>query len=205
MLLAAGVDPNVTRWSNDGMSWTKDGQCETLHAGLCHFLIHPDHDGLFSTHIMPSRSGGAKEGSVNQTWEEVLEDFEFWARKVKEEIEQPDPWGAYALAAFGSTPGHETDNAPFTHTEAEQVTSSVQQLLDYIQKEVPEYASVKKEFNIQFERIAEQAKNGTGRIDWKNQFVGLLINLFMALSLAPDRATLIWSYWARLVNNWLLP
>ncbi|MGE4459977.1 MAG: hypothetical protein AB7D31_12030 [Stenotrophomonas sp.] len=205
LLLVAGIDPNVTRWSNAGMSWTRNGECETLHAGLCHFLLLPDSDGRFSMHFMPSWNGGTKEGFVNQTWKEVLEAFDFWTHKVKEELEQPDPWGTYALAALGSTPGHETDNAPFTHAEAEHVTSAVQQLIEYIQTEVPEYDSVKEEFNPQFERIAEQARSGTGRIDWKNQFVGLLINLFVALSLAPDRASLIWSYWARLINNLLLP
>jgi hypothetical protein len=204
LLVAAGVDPNVTRWSNAGMGWTRDNECETLHAGLCHFLLSPDNDGQFSMHLMPSWNGGGKEGFVGKTWKEVLEAFDFWAHKAKEELDQPDPWGTYAIAALGTTPGHETDNAPFTHKEAEHVTDAVQQLLAHIRAEVPEYARVDKEFTPQFERIAEQAKQGAGRIDWKNQFVGLLINLFVALSLAPDQAAAIWSYWARTVNGWVL-
>lgn len=205
LLLAADVDPNVTRWSNEGMGWSRNGYCETLHAGLCHFLLSPDNDGEFTMHFMPTWNGGGKEGFVSKTWKEVLEAFDFWSHKVKQELDQPDPWGTYALAAFGTTPGHETDNAPFTHSEAEHVSDSVLTFLEYIKTEVPEFERVKEEFTPQFERIADQAKKGAGRIDWKNQFVGLLMNLFVALSLAPDRASLIWSYWARLINNWILP
>ena len=178
LLVGAGVDPNVTRWSNSGMGWSRDGECETLHAGLCHFLFSPDSDGEFSMHFMPSWNGGSREGFVRQTWKDVLEAFDFWTHKVKEELEQPDPWGTYALASFGTTPGHETDNAPFTHSEAEHVTTAVQKLLEYIREEVPEYEAIKEQFDPQFERMSEQAKSGSGRIDWKNQFVGLLINLF---------------------------
>lgn len=205
LLLGAGVDPNTTRWSNAGMGWTSDGKCETLHAGLCHYLLSPDSDGEFSIHFMPSWEGGAKKGLVGQSWREVLETFGFWTHKVKQELDQPDPWGTYALSAFGTTPGHETDNAPFTHAEAEHVNDSIRQLLAFIRTEIPQYGSVDKEFTPQFERIAEQAKQGAGRIDWKNQFVGLLINLFVAMGLAPDQAASIWSHWARLVNGWLLP
>ncbi len=204
MLVAAGVDSNVTKWSNATMGWT-NSDCETLHAGICHFLICPSSDGDFTIHFMPSWEGGGPRGLVEQTWKDVLETFEFWSHKVKEELDQPDPWGIYSLAALGSTPSHEYDNAPFSHTEAEHAATSVELFLQHVRQELPEYAEVEKQFTPQFERLADQAKSGTGRIDWKNQLVGLLINLSVALSLAPQQAASLWSFWTQLVNTKLLP
>lgn len=203
-LIQASVDPNVTKWSNAKMGWT-NSDCETLHAGLCHFLISPDGDGEFTVNFMPSWDGGGKRGLIDQPWKSVLETFDFWAHKVKEELEQPDPWGSYALAAFGTTPEHEKDNAPFTHAEAEHVEKSIQLFIQHVKSDVPEFAAVEDQFKPQFERLAKQAKAGAGRIDWKNQFVGLLVNLFVALSLAPEQAAALWSFWAQLINNMLLP
>ena len=203
LLVKADVDSNVTHWSNSGMGWTGNN-CETLHAGLCHFLIKPGSDGLFSIHFKPSWNGGGPFGDVNKSWKEVLEIFDFWTHKVKEELDQPDPWGTYALAAFGVTRDHSTDNAPFTHSEAEHVAESVTKLLAYFKEVVPEFNEFESEFTPQFERIAEQAKSGTGRIDWKNQLVGMLINIFVSLSLSPERAAAIWNYWQNLVDSLLL-
>lgn len=130
--------------------------------------------------------------------------FEFWTHKVKEELDQPDPWGTYALAAFGTTRNHTTDNAPFTHAEAEHVADSVRRLLTYFKEVVPEFTEFESEFAPQFERMAEQAKGDMGRVDWKNQLVGMLINIFVSLSLSPERATIIWKYWEKLVDSLLL-
>ena len=203
LLVKAHVDPNVTKWSNNGMGWS-DRQCETLEAGLCFFMIAPKSDGQYTICLRPSWDGGAKKGLIDQSWEKVLISFQFWSHKVKEELDQPDPWGTYAIAGLGSTPEHEHDNAPFTHAEAEHVSDSIQKFVQYLKDEVPEYASVEEQFAPQFERLAKQAKTGTGRIDWKNQFLGLLMNVIVAASLAPAEASKIWSYWRRLVETLLL-
>ena len=173
LLVQAGVDPNVTKWSNSGMGWS-NGDCETLHAGICFFMISPKSDGDFTICFHPSWDGGGKKGMIDQTWKSISEIFEFWTHKVKEELDQPDPWGTYALAGLGTTPDHEQDNAPFTHAEAEHVSDSIHKFRDFLKAEYPEYAKVEQHFDPQFERLAKQAKSGTGRIDWKNQFVGLL-------------------------------
>lgn len=202
-LLLAGVDPNVMRWSNSGMGWSDD-QCETLHAGVCFFVIAPDSDGEYTIALRPSWDGGSTKGLINQNWKDVVSIFEFWTGKVREELNQPDPWGTYALAGLGTTPNHEKDNAPFTHSEAERVSESVLKFVEYLKKEVPEYEAVEEYFAPQFERLVEQAKRGTGRIDWKNQLVGLVMNVMVAASLAPDQASRIWSFWGQLAGRFLL-
>ena len=163
-LIDAGIDPNVTKWFNAKMGWThKDSG--TLHAGICHFLISPDGEGEFTVHFMPSWDGGGKRGLIDQPWKDVLELFDFWTHRVKEEWEQPDPWETYSLAAFGSTPERESDNALFTHAEAEHIEKSIQLLMQHVKSEVPGFSSVEDQFKPQFDRLSKQAK----KRNWANR------------------------------------
>src|SRR5690606_7767026 len=90
ILLARGIDPAVTKWTNDGKGWTR-GNVETLEAGLCHFLFNPDSDGTLSLHFKPNFDGGASLGLVNQNWRDTLDIFAMWAERVKQELAQEDP------------------------------------------------------------------------------------------------------------------
>lgn len=198
------VNPAVTKWTNEGKGWTKNN-VETLEAGLCHFLFNPDSDGTLSIHFKPSLDGGASLGKVRQSWKDVLYIFDAWTIRVKNELAQEDPWQQYSAYLPPERIGGSTDNSPFTHQEAEHAAKSVSIFLEHVKREIPGYNNVAKQFDPQFERIAEQAKKGAGRIDWSNQFVGMLISLCMALSLAPDTASALWQSWVQIIDGLLLP
>ncbi len=70
---------------------------------------------------------------------------------------------------------------------------------------LPDYQDVAANFDPQFERLSTQAKAGAGRIDWSNQFVGMLISLRMALSLAPESASVLWQFWVQVIDGLLCP
>jgi hypothetical protein len=204
ILVARGVDPAVTKWTNDGKGWTR-GNVDTLEAGLCHFLFNPDSDGTLSLHFKPRLDGGASLGLVNQTWKDTLSLFAVWTDRVKSELSQEDPWQQYSAYLPPERLGESIDNSPFTHQEAEHVAKSVAIFLDHVKKQLPHYSEVARQFDPQFERLATQAKKGAGRIDWSNQFVGMLISLCMALSLAPDAASSLWHFWSQVIDGLLLP
>jgi hypothetical protein len=203
ILVNRGVDPAVTKWTNDGKGWTSNN-IETLEAGLCHFLFNPGSEGKLSIHFKPSLDGGASLGLVSQSWENVLRLFDTWAMQVKNELAQEDPWQQYLAYLPPERIGGSTDNSPFTHQEAEHVSNSVFMLLKHVKRELPNYNKVAKQFDPQFERIAEQAKKGAGRIDWSNQFVGMLISLCLALALSPETASALWQYWVQIIDGLLL-
>jgi hypothetical protein len=203
LLIKRGVDPAVTKWTNDGKGWASNN-LETLQAGLCHFLFNPDSEGHLSIYFKPSLDGGASLGLVGQSWDNVLHLLEKWAFLVKNELAQEDPWQRYLAYLPPERLGGSTDNSPFSHQEAEHVAISVSILLEHVKRELPNYNEVARQFDPQFERIAEQAKKGAGRIDWSNQFVGMLISLCMSLSLAPDSASALWQYWVQIIDGLLL-
>jgi hypothetical protein len=204
ILIKHGVDPAVTKWTNEGYGWASSN-VETLEAGLCHFLFNPNSDGTLSIHFKPSLDGGASLGAINNPWKDVLYLFETWTIQVKNELAQEDPWQQYFAYLPPERIGGSTDNSPFTHQEAEHVASSVSILLEHVKRELPNYNGVASQFNPQFERIAEQAKKGAGRIDWSNQFVGMLISLCLALALDPGTASALWRSWVQIIDGLLLP
>lgn len=204
ILIKRGIDPAVTKWTDDTKGWTR-GEVDTLEAGLCHFLFNPSSDGTYSVHFRPGPDGGAPLGEVNQFWSEVLGLFMHWTLHVKNELEQEDPWQQYLAYLPPERLGSSTDNSPFTHQEAEHISKSLALFHDHVRRELPRYSEVAKQFEPQFERLAMQAKAGAGRIDWSNQFVGMLISLCMALSLAPDAASSLWQFWVQVIDGLLLP
>ena len=203
ILLKHGIDPAVTKWTNNGHGWTS-ANVDTLEAGLCHFLFNPGSNGMLTIHFKPSVDGGASTGLVSVGWRDVLRYFEIWTKNLRNELSQEDPWLQYAAYLPPERIGSSTDNSPFTHKEAEHVAAAVSTLLNHIKLELPHYVEVSKQFDSQFERLAEQAKSGAGRIDWSNQFVGMLISLCMALSLSPEAASSLWQFWVQAIDKLLL-
>lgn len=43
VLLRSGIDPSVTKWTNDKKGWTHD-EVDTLDVGFCHFLFNAYYD-----------------------------------------------------------------------------------------------------------------------------------------------------------------
>lgn len=204
ILINRGIDPAVTRWTSDGKNWTSD-DADNLEVGLCHFLFNPNYDGTYSIHFKPGPDGGAPLGEVSRSWGEVLDFFIHWTSSVKEELEQKDPWQQYSAYLPPERRGNSTDNSPFTHREAEHIAKSLAAFQDHVKRTLPHYQEVAEQFDLQFERLTTQAKVGAGRIDWSNQFVGMLISLCIALSLAPASASSLWQFWVKVIDGLLLP
>lgn len=203
VLMSRGVSPALVKWTNDAKGWTNSA-VETLEVGLCHFVFSDDRDGGYNIHMKPASNGTGVMGEVGLPWAQVTNLFSNWAIHVKNELAQDDPWRQYSAYLPPEQISKGGNNSPFTHKEAEHVAQSIHILQEHVKKQLPNYAKVADEFDPQFERIASRAKEGAGRIDWSNQFVGMLISLCMTLALAPDAASEIWHFWIQIVNG-LLP
>jgi hypothetical protein len=123
---------------------------------------------------------------------------------VKKEVETEDPWSKYSAFIPPEALSSGSDNSPFTYKEAEEAAQAITSLLSYVEEKVPNYHKVQSAYEVHFMRLAESAKKGIGRVDWSNQFVGLVISLCLALALAPEQAAGIWNRWIELITR-LLP
>ncbi len=205
ILVEAGIDPSRTKWTDDQKDWTSD-EVETLEIGLCYFLFGPQgSDNKLHYISRPAPDGGVGVGEVGKSWREITSLFRAWTGYVRTELEHEDPWAKYSSFLPPESILTAEDNSPYTHAEAEQAAQAIKGLVSYLERNVPQYREVQVAYNVNFERMAESAKQGAGRVDWSNQFVGLVISLCVALSLEPETAAAIWQAWLSLITKLIAP
>lgn len=200
ILVSEGVNPALTKWTNDQKEWTS-GQTDTLEVGLCYFLINPDVNNGISIKARPAPDGGVVFGTTGLDWHDVLMHFRSWVRNVKIEIDQEDPWEKYIKISPPQQLLDFKDNSPFSYKEAQQAEAAISKLITFLHENIDDYDKVAERFDDSLNRMAEHAKSGLGRIDWANQFVGLIMTLCLALSLSPGTANEIWNFWIDTVSS----
>jgi len=184
ILVAAGIDLAQTKWTNDNKNWTS-GFTDTLEIGQCYFVINPDLHEI-SIKCSPAPDGGIEFGDVNLSWNDVLLCFESWAKYVKLELGQADPWAKYIKFSPPRDLSGFADNSSFSYAEAEQAEVAIKKLITFLHEKVDGYSGKAERYDAALSRLIGHAKSGLGRVDWSNQFVGLIINICMSLSLSPE-------------------
>jgi len=199
ILVDEGVDPTQTRWTNDQKGWTSD-HTDTLEIGICYFVINPE-IGRVNIKCSPAPDGGVEFGETRLDWNSVIEIFRSWAKQVKLEIDQPDPWAKYIKFSPPQDLSDLSDNSPFSYTEVQQAEAAVQKLIKFLHENISNYNKASDKFDTALNRLIEHAKSGLGRIDWTNQFVGLIIAICLTLSLSTEVASRIWNFWLKTISN----
>lgn len=200
ILVAEGIDPAQTQWTNDQKGWTDD-TTDTIEIGLCYFVINPDVIDGISIKWSPAPDGDIEFGQNHLNWLGVINLFRSWARQVKLEIGQPDPWAKYIKFAPPQDLSDFSDNSPFSYPEVQQIEESVQKLIEFLYENINNYSEASDKFDTGLNRMIKYAKSGLGRIDWTNQFVGLIIAICLTLSLSPETANSIWRFWLKTISN----
>ena len=188
----------IASWTKDGKEWTSS-DCDTIEIGQCYFIISEARDG-YSICFKPSLDGKPKTGSVHLRWPAVHEAFGLWAKRVAVEVQYDDPWSKISQLLPGCDTGTFKDNDPFTHSEAEMASKAVLKFIDYIKdRDDVDAEQVDAEFTPTAKRLSEFAKTGAGKIDWSNQFIGMLVSIIIVFAFNPDQAAEIWAYWKTLI------
>lgn len=198
ILTDAGVDPSNTNWTNDGKGWTL-GDFDTLELGHCYFVIRPESKEI-SIKCRPAPDGGIQYYAIRLDWNKTLFHFQRWAKQVGEEVKYVDPWDKYAKFYPPKSLVASNDNSTFSFKEVQQAEIAINELIHYLHENLDCYKEKAEVYDASFQRLIEQAKTGLGKNDWKNQFVGTIIALCIALSLSPDEASKIWNFWMEKVS-----
>ncbi len=131
----------------------------------------------------------------------TLSFFDLWLSYTKREIETPDLWAAVRqerdfLAATGE------DNSGFTPEEQTRVRASVTEIRLHLTTTYQLSAEQLRLITSRLDSLADAARR-VGRIDWKNQAVGALINIAITLSLNQDATRGLFRFAAN-VLHWLM-
>jgi hypothetical protein len=89
---------------------------------------------------------------------------------------------------------NETANRPFSVPEVKQIESAIDLLSARINDVFPDVPQKVPNLSVHLESLKSSASKGSGRIDWTNQLVGLMINVLVLLAANQEQARLIWGY-----------
>lgn len=171
-----------------------------------YFVFSSDRDGGWNVKFTPGQGGDLVTKYFRLKWDSVLGYFTMWCHLVEKELAHSDPWATVALLDI--TMNGSAENQGFTHSEVEE---SVKPALEHLREHIEEMAisanatgEQLNSINESLARLEHYAQNGMGRIDWRNQLVGLMFSVIVGLALGPEALSEIWQFWIGLVGPNLL-
>ena len=206
-VMAAEVDPpsalgHANQWDMDGMGYTSSDDTPVLkHTETAYYfqILTPDNFRIhgFRGRVSPGASSNEFMLKEDVAWERMVELFNHWLGWLKRELAVADPWAALeqqrvlapTLVAY-----NQTANRPFTVVEAKTLETTLGQLVEKIEEVFPDVVSKVTNIGLQVQSLVLAAQEGRGRIDWANQFVGFLLQVFLLLAASSEQARLIWSF-----------
>jgi hypothetical protein len=128
------------------------------------------------------------------TWPTVVERLQRWAGEVKRDIDTPDLWAELQRdrELLTSTRYEDVENTPFTSDEQAKIAERLEQIKEYIRATYELTADQYATIDARLDHL-EGAAGRVGRIDWRNQLLGVFLGLLVdaVLPAEPVRQTLI--------------
>jgi hypothetical protein len=129
-----------------------------------------------------------------RSWLGAFNEFDGWLKYLKRESQQTDKWKELLDFSRDYIIDNNNDqlNARFSYDEIINIQSNTVVAKEKI-KTLPLQQSQIDEINSKLDYLVEKAKDHT-KIDWKNLFVGTLIQTIFQLSITPDLMHKVWHY-----------
>jgi hypothetical protein len=128
-----------------------------------------------------------------KSWDEQEKLFAQWARTLKVELDNPDPWvemAKYGLT-FNGDGGLTTANEPIPALEAEQIGWAMTRLVDRLTRGLSLDAEQSRLVQERCEHIAEMARRQRSR-DWAYTVLGVCTSMAMMLSPSQEQLPVLW-------------
>lgn len=176
MMRAAGFDPRLFEWKGD-----------TLYFAPANdeywFAFAQDDKGRHYVEYRPGR-GSERTQRNGLPWGVAVDAFAHWLEAVRREHEAPDLWadlageGAHAVGV---------ENTPFTPAEQVQISRVLRELSENVRANFELTAGQLAAIDERLTYLEDAAgREGIGRIDWRNIFVGAFVTLGLEAVLRSD-------------------
>jgi hypothetical protein len=143
--------------------------------------------GLHSVMFEPGEEAPAGY-APNRGWANVLELFNYWLRRIVEEIEAPDLWASLrADAQAVQPPRADAANTPFTADEQRQVREALSEFMRRVEERQLLTGRQLEDLSARMNYVAG-AVDRLGRLDWKEIFISGLVGYMISQTLDPDTA-----------------
>lgn len=183
------LDPFNFKWTSEKVEGRKSS-----------VLRYKDTDYFFCTCINPNGfiflySPGVDkyvERSDVYSWSNGTSYFIRWLLHLKREIDQPDLWEELEKIKLFENVEFETENniQQFTYQETLQIQEGINNIREYLLEEVKGNTQEIKAINDKLDYLIDSSKR-MGRIDWKNVFVGAIVNIITSVGLNPEQGQIV--------------
>lgn len=137
----------------------------------------------------------------NTIWDSVVEVFVEWIGFLKDEISQPDLWDEIRKYNFYTEFNEITDgNEPFNVVQAKQIQNGIEAIRSYLIEQVQSDQENVRIINEKMDYLVNSIDR-MGKVDWKNIFVGAMVNLSITLALDPEQAKTIISIFKTVIDG----
>lgn len=208
ILVSAGLSAAHFEWIRDGKGYSSS-PCPVLQhiSGLYYFLfIAPDRiDKSWHYKCSPGRQTPV-ESDLVRGWEDISTRVIIWAEDLRLELEEPDLWASVSRVSLEDMRPFSDENSAFSQEEVSAIGSRLSQLRRYLIDESHSTPDLRERLDSilgAIDRLEAQARAGVGRVDWLNHLVGLSINIIVAGSFAPEKATEFLGFVRSLFSNGL--
>ena len=137
-----------------------------------------------------------------EIWSGVGDDLARWLHRIKREISEPDLWAETQryIALFSPDFREKVQDIPFTEVEATQIKDVLKGVEDKIKNDFSlledQLVFVKNEISY----LKLKASEGFSKKDWFNLLFSTIINICLALSLSPEKASQIYLFFKEALN-----
>jgi hypothetical protein len=140
----------------------------------------------------PGRQGPGEQINAGD-WTSEIGYVQRWVEYVKREYEAPDLWGELTRQRelLADAPA-EIENTPFAPEEQREIARQLREISEYVRR-THELSEAQQEVFEARLGYLEDAASRLGRIDWRNNFIGVMMTLFFESILPPEtvRQTLV--------------
>ncbi|MCB2352660.1 hypothetical protein [Clostridium estertheticum] len=185
MITSKGMATFSFEWVNLSSKYDNNVKIQVLMPKNSRYYFAFDIDGNGTWRLSFSPGTEKMEQTIAcLTWRESIIHFQIWLSCLAREIDQPDLWEEINKYNFGYTKDMKEDNNSFTLSEAKRIYEGVDKVRTYLLKESAINASESKLINDKMDYLINSVER-MGKKDWKNIFVGTLVNLFSTLCIDP--------------------
>lgn len=150
-----------------------------------HYETFTDAGTEYIARFSPGHSDMVEESSVHG-WEGLLSVVGEWLVYLKREIEAPNFWAAVSEEKkLIEASSQEEENRPFNQDELRYIGQQLTEIKEFLFK-TQELSESHKQFVTDRLDYLADAAGRVGRVDWKNQLVGVLLGIAMQTALTSD-------------------
>jgi hypothetical protein len=192
VILKSGIDPTLFEFDKDLSD--NDLQIEIplsllLKNSPFYFQIIHFWGDFQSTYFPKMEKEMGRGGRAYSAWQDLVEEFELWLERVKEEITEPKPW---LLLNQGNIltdelPTGDRGRENFSREELDKLQEHIKAVREFL---ISEVKPSEEEIRIINEKLdfLEKAALRQNKQDWAHTAIGVTFTIAVGLAMAPDQA-----------------